>query len=159
TGALGYPHSFDSATDSRVRTATRRLREKLKEYYDTEGRLNRFRIVIEKEQYEPRLVTGESVSPLDVPSAAAYSKRLAVLVLPFLPIGFRDETHLCAGLTLNLMRALAASGQARVVPWATAHWLVAKTGDKREYHRLVGADVLFECLVEQVSANGLRVTA
>jgi len=158
TGAFGYSPSFDPATDCGVRTATGRLRSKLREYYNTEGRLNRFQIVIEKEQYEPRLVASESLPPASAPPCKAQSAKLAVLVLPFLPIGFRDDTHLCAGMTSNLMRALAASGQARVVPWTTANWLATKTGDKREYHRLVGADVLLEGLVEEVSASGLRVT-
>lgn len=128
TQALGYKDSFDSTSDSRVRTAMRRLREKLATYYQTEGRMNRFRIVIEDGKYAPELVRPK---PLLSPGPSrsvlpTLSDKLSVMVLPVLPIGFRDEQCFCDGLTLNLMRAIAAGGQARVVPWTTSHWLAEK---------------------------------
>src|ERR1041384_6571618 len=81
TGALGYPSGFDPGTDCHVRTLIGRLRDKLKEYYSTEGRLNRFRIVIEKEQYEPHLALCDNI-PLGTVLAAptqALSPKIAVL--------------------------------------------------------------------------------
>jgi len=159
TGALGYPSTFDPSSGG-ARIAIRRLREKLAEYYANEGRLNRFRIAIEKQQYEPRLVSAANAlhaTALETPVIAPPTPKLAVLVLPFLPIGFRDDGFFCAKLTLGLMRALAASGQARVVPWTTSHWIVQKTGDKREYHRATGADVILEGLVQEISGNRFKV--
>ena len=82
-----------------------------------------------------------------------FSDKLTVLVLPFIPVGFVDVEFFCDGLTLNLMRALAASGQARVVPWATANWLTNKTGDKREYYLATNADVMLEPLVQRDSES------
>lgn len=158
TDALGYPSTFDPASGG-ARIAMRRLRKKLAEYYANEGRLNRFRIAIEKQQYEPRLVSAANALPasaLETPVIAPPTPKLAVLVLPFLPIGFRDDGFFCAKLTLGLMRALAASGQARVVAW-TSHWIVRKTGDKREYHRATGADVILEGLVQEISGNRFKV--
>jgi tetratricopeptide (TPR) repeat protein len=157
TQALSYPPSFDPAGGA-VRIALRRLRQKLADYYANEGRLNRFHIAIEKEQYEPRLLPGRDTVPsaLAIPAKSLASK-LAVLVLPFLPVGFRDDDWFCAGLTLGLMRSLAASGQARVVPWTTSHWIAERTGDKREYHRATGADVILEGLVQPISGNRIKV--
>jgi TolB-like protein len=151
TNALGYPGDYDSSSDSRVRIAVRRLRERLIAYYQNEGRLNRFRIAIDEGQYEPRLVLADLSSRPRPASVLALSERVSILVLPVLPIGFTDDGFLCEGLTLNLMRALAASGQARIVPWATAHWLAARTADKREHHLQTGADVILETLVRRTS--------
>ncbi|HTX35089.1 MAG TPA: hypothetical protein VME43_08710 [Bryobacteraceae bacterium] len=81
-----------------------------------------------------------------------------MLVLPFKPIGFRDRGCFCDAVTLNLMRALAAGGQARVVPWTTARWLVEKTGDKHEYYQITGVDAILEGLVEETAGNRKRVT-
>ncbi len=157
TQALGYPVDFDATSDSTVRTAMRRLRERLAQYYQTEGLANRFHIEIEDGQYQPKLVRRQPsmVLSADPPQS---SGKLAVLVLPVLPIGFTDINCLCSAVTLNLMRALSASDEARVVPWATSHWLAAKTGDKREYHRATGADVILEGLVQQRPGGGLSVT-
>ena len=92
TGALGYKSGFDPTTDCRVRTATGRLREKLTSYYATEGTLNLFRIFIEKERYEPRLIPRENTpeTRIALPTQTP-SPKLAVLVLPFLPIGFATK--------------------------------------------------------------------
>jgi tetratricopeptide (TPR) repeat protein len=160
TSALGYPPSFDPATDSKVRIAIGRLRERLDEYYASEGPLNRFRISIKRDQYEPTLDENDDLHASRPSPATTHLSpgKLAVLVLPFLPIGFHDKTGFAGQLTLNLMRALAASGQARVVPWTTAQWVVARTGDKREYHRATGADVILEGLVQQLSRTAFRVT-
>ena len=79
-------------------------------------------------------------------------------MLPALPVGFRDDQCFCDGLTLNLMRAVAASGQARVVPWTTSHWLAEKTGDKREHYLRTDAHVILEPLVQQTGAGRCSVT-
>jgi TolB-like protein len=160
TGALGYPSQFDATADSTVRTAIKRLRERLTLYYQHEGRLNRFRIQLDEGQYRPRLVSAE-IEPTPSPvlnSLSNSTSKIAVLVLPFLPIDFRDPNYVCQGLTLNVMRALSASGQARIVPWSTSHWLVSKTGDKREYHRFTAADVILEGLVRSEKGGGFGVS-
>ena len=133
---------------------------KLAAYYETEGRLNRFRIAIEDGQYTPRLTRVDAL-PVATGSHSSVplpSEKLSVLVLPVLPIGFRDERDVCDGLTLNLMRAMAASGQARVVPWTTAHWLAEKTGDKHEQYLRTNADVILEPLAQQVSQDRWNIT-
>lgn len=158
TDALGYSADFDPNSDSRVRTAVRRLRERLAAYYQNEGRLNRFRITIAEGQYQPQLIAGDSLpTAANIPSSLC-PVALSLLVLPFLAVGFRDEGCLCDSLTLNLMRALTASGQARVIPWATAHWLAAKTGDKREHYLMTSANVMLEGLVQQVSEGKWSVS-
>ena len=161
TEALDCRPDFNDISNSRVRTAVGRLRTRLTEYYESEGRLNRHRIVFAKGQFRARLVAAEeslsSVSkPVAVPSKR--SPTLAVVVLPFQAIDFRDNQYVCAGLTLSLMRALAASGQVRIVPWKTAEWITAKTGDKREYHSATGADVILESLVQKSAGGRLTIS-
>ena len=159
TSALDYSADFDPTSDSRVRTAVRRLRERLTDYYQKEGRLNRFRISIGDGQYTPQLLQADLLPSLPAPGPAlSSSASLAVLVLPFLPVGFYDDDCFCDGLTLNLMRALAGSGQARVVPWTTAHWLADKTGDKREHYLKTNADVILEGLVQESSKKKWNIT-
>jgi len=53
--------SFDS-TDSVARTEVYRLRKKLKEYYDTEGRDHRIQILIPFRTYAPEFVSRDSVT-------------------------------------------------------------------------------------------------
>ncbi len=54
--ALGRPPGFDPTASSIVRVEFHRLREKLKKYYDTEGRHDAVVIVLEPGNYAPRFV-------------------------------------------------------------------------------------------------------
>src|SRR5215471_18032539 len=51
TDVFGRAKDFDSRTDSVVRVQAKRLREKLKEYYDTDGKSDRILIDLPKGHY------------------------------------------------------------------------------------------------------------
>ena len=61
------PSSFDPRTDTIVRVEARRLRSKLKEYYEGEGRGDSVRIDFPKGSYVPTfvLVNGRGEAPND----------------------------------------------------------------------------------------------
>ena len=67
TSAAGHPVVRCEAPGLSIemRLGETRLRENLATYYQAEGRLDRFRIVIEEDQYEPRLRASG-----DLPAAA-----------------------------------------------------------------------------------------
>lgn len=71
--------TFDPRLDSIVRVQARRLRQKLKEYYNTEGRNETIRIYLPKGCYIPVIYTH---SPVDLP-CGPNSKRCRIAVLPF----------------------------------------------------------------------------
>ncbi len=69
------PSTFDPLVDPVVRIEAARLRDKLREYYDTEGRADPVRIALPKGSYTPhieiRQVAEEAAPRLDAPEAAA----------------------------------------------------------------------------------------
>jgi beta-glucanase (GH16 family) len=73
--ALGRKEStFDSHTDPIVRVTARELRKKLSEYYENEGRDNRFQLVLPRGRYIPQFVRnrpgGAAVVPTFEPATA-----------------------------------------------------------------------------------------
>jgi hypothetical protein len=64
--AFGRPHDFDPKTDTIVRVQIHRLRQKLKEYYDSDGRHDPIVVEIPKGHYLP---TFEAVAAASGPSS------------------------------------------------------------------------------------------
>jgi hypothetical protein len=77
------PETFDPTVDPLVRTEAARLREKLHEYYDTEGQSDPIRIDLPKGTYTPQIKFWQAASPNPWPaftplSEKASHRRLAV---------------------------------------------------------------------------------
>jgi hypothetical protein len=70
--AFGRPHDFDPKTDTIVRVQIHRLRQKLKEYYESDGRRDPILVDIPKGHYLPRF-EAMSASPSEI--EADVSKR------------------------------------------------------------------------------------
>jgi hypothetical protein len=66
TDVLGRTPDFDQNRDAIVRVEFHRLRNKLKQYYETEGAGHELRIVIDSGHYIPRFVPQEHVIPTSV---------------------------------------------------------------------------------------------
>jgi hypothetical protein len=92
TQVFGRPSSFDPASDTIVRTQAYRLRTKLKEYYETEGKKEQVIVQVPKGHYAPsfsfrkesgpELVedeTGQHISAVEELKPPAGSKRLMVM--------------------------------------------------------------------------------
>src|SRR6516165_8094812 len=67
---LGRSSDFDPKKDSVIRVQFHRLREKLNEYYSTQGANHAVRIVIPHGHYAPQFVYQEDVPALESPNAA-----------------------------------------------------------------------------------------
>ena len=100
--ALKRPRGFAPLEDSGVRKAMGRLRSKLKEYYAGEGRRAQLYFVFEK--YTPKFVNKPAPR---------------LFLLPLSPVNFHDADYFAAGLTEDLMIALAGGGKIQLVPWTT----------------------------------------
>lgn len=69
--ALGRPADFDQKADSIVRVEANRLRKRLREYYETQGKDHAVQISIPSGQYAPVFVRRELPEPKEAPPAAA----------------------------------------------------------------------------------------
>ena len=56
------------------------------------------------------------------------------------------------------MVGLSSGGGVPLVPWTTARYLSALTGDMREYYRLSGADVILDGSLRRLGADSLQLT-
>ncbi len=80
------PETFDPVVDPLVRIEAARLRDKLHEYYGTEGRDDPVRIELPKGSYTPRIEFRQTPSPGSRPARAAPVKRLGMLAAAVLLI-------------------------------------------------------------------------
>ena len=73
------PETFDPTTDPLVRIEAARLREKLREYYDTDGQSDPIRIDLPKGTYTPQINFLQAAPPIsrpDLPDATTPDRRL-----------------------------------------------------------------------------------
>ncbi len=111
------PESFDPVADPLVRIEAARLREKLREYYDVDGRSDPIRIELPKGSYTPYIEFRQAESPElrgehnGVP-VGRMDERPSLAVLPFVNMsGNREIDYLADGFTDTLITELAkASG-------------------------------------------------
>jgi TolB-like protein/Tfp pilus assembly protein PilF len=80
------PETFDPVVDPLVRTEAARLRDKLREYYDTYGRDDPVRIELPKGSYTPHIEFRQAASPDPRPHRADPMKRLWLLAVAVLAI-------------------------------------------------------------------------
>ena len=112
--AFGRGPSFDPRVDPVVRVEARRLRERLKAWYDGEGRDAVVRIELPRGGY-----AAVFVDPPDGklrPKPVAAQKTIAVLPFTNLNSG-SDLDYLCDGITEELIHALTRVRDLRVVAW------------------------------------------
>ena len=133
--ALGRPTSFEPREDNIVRVQARKLRQRLTEYYDSEGTQERCRIVFQTGSYLPRFKFVDR-------SAAS---RLAVAVLPFMNMTADDEAgYFCDGLAEELIDLLSRTNGLRVVSRTSSFQFKGVSIDVREIGKKLGADLLIE---------------
>jgi TolB-like protein len=80
------PETFDPVIDPLVRTEAARLRDKLHEYYDTEGRDDPVRIELPKGSYTPHIVFRQTPSLAPRPDRSVLMKQLGMLAAAVLLI-------------------------------------------------------------------------
>jgi TolB-like protein/Tfp pilus assembly protein PilF len=177
------PESFDPKVDTIVRVEARRLRKKLKEYYDADGAADTVRIEVPPPGYVPvfsKLLTEEPVVVprkiagwvwvavgvvvlagvvFGIARRAGASKIDSIAVLPFSDMSeARDQEYFCDGFTEELISALASTEGLRVVARTSAFAFKGKAGDIREIARKLDAGAILEGSVRR-SGGTARITA
>jgi TolB-like protein/Tfp pilus assembly protein PilF len=110
------PESFDPGIDPIVRVEARRLRDKLRKYYETAGRHDEIFIELPKGGYVAQI--GRRPAPAaDAPEAVERS----IVVLPFQNLSpSSDAGYFSDGLTWELIHQLTRTPGLRVVAWNSA---------------------------------------
>ena len=169
------PETFDPVTDPLVRIEAARLREKLREYYGTEGQSDAIHIDLPKGTYAPQIEFREgeqqvtSVSKrrmrwqIIVPVLAqvlGMPEGPAIAVLPFANLSDDPkQEYFSDGLTEDLMTALSrASSDLRVLARNTTFQYKGRAVDVPKLGRELGVRYVLEGGVRRTD-DGLRVTA
>src|SRR5205823_2435530 len=141
---FGRKESFDPRLDPIVRVEASRLRSKMKQYMETEGRHDPLVIMIPKGHYVPTIITSDSgmdrLSELQSMSCAS-----SVALLPFLNLGADlDSQLLCDSLTEELIDMLTDVAGIRVAPRVSMLRLQDRYTDVRRIGKLLGVGTLLE---------------
>ncbi len=147
---------YDPRMDPIVRVEARRLREKLRKYYETEGLDDPLYIDFPTGAYVPLVKTHEAVrasSPVATPAENA------IAVLPFVNLSSEQENeYFSDGLTEELINALTKVEGLRVVAWSSAFQLKGKARDIRRIAEQLRVRAVLEGSVRR-TADRLRISA
>jgi TolB-like protein/Tfp pilus assembly protein PilF len=147
---------YDPRMDPIVRVEARRLREKLRKYYETEGLDDPLHIDFPTGAYVPLVKTREAVR-VSTPASAASEN--AIAVLPFVNLSSEQENeYFSDGLTEELINALTKVEGLRVVAWSSAYQLKGKGRDIRRIAEQLRVRAVLEGSVRR-TADRLRITA
>ena len=147
---------YDPRMDPIVRVEARRLREKLRKYYETEGREDPLHIEFPTGSYAPVVQTRDSVAASGTAGVAVEN---AIAVLPFANLSSEQENeYFSDGLTEELINALTKVDGLRVVAWSTAFQLKGKARDIRRIGEQLRVRAVLEGSVRR-TFDRLRITA
>ena len=153
--------SYDPGIDPIVRVQARRLRAKLREYYEGEGANDLLLIELPRGHYIPsfRMRHGDPVQRSErrqKPPPGA--KQASVAVLPFLNMSSDPENdYFSDGLTEELIHALAAIPALHVAARTSTFQFKGKARDVAEIGRVLGVGKIVEGSVRK-SGERLRIT-
>jgi TolB-like protein len=157
---------YNPNQDSIVRTEARRLRSKLKEYYETEGKDDPIYLYLRPGSYIPVLQYKEALvgsqsaaAETDDPSLSAKRSVTTIAILPFHDITQSSLSSIYArGIPDELAYTLMQRGAFRVIsPPSMAHFS-AREHDVAAAMSKVGAQIAYEGSVRE-EGNCIRVTA
>jgi TolB-like protein len=132
---------FNPARDPIVRVQARRLRQKLSEYYITEGLLDPVRITMPVGSYVPVF----STTDLNQRAAFQNGRTCSVAVLPIAALDADMESvRFADSITAELTHALVAAGGLEVVSRTSASAFRGVAKDIRAIGRSLDADFLVE---------------
>jgi serine/threonine-protein kinase len=142
--------SFDPRVDPIVRVEARRLRSKLKSFYENEGSCDPLVIELPTGSYVPRFrIRGSEPSP------ASVAPERNIAVLPFTNLSPDPDTdYFSDGLTEELIHALTKVEGLRVVAWNTASRLKDRQDDPTGIGRQLNVATV---LVGSVRSSGGRI--
>ncbi|HXK39897.1 MAG TPA: hypothetical protein VJ837_03620, partial [Candidatus Paceibacterota bacterium] len=148
--------SFDPRLDPIVRVEAGRLRARLKQYYETDGRQDELLIEFHKGGYVPTFSLRRTVNE---PVPEAECARKAVVVLPFQDQSpARDQDYFCHGVTEEIIIALTKVEGLRVTARASTFHLQERHSDWHEVAVSLGVSHVVQGSVRK-DGNRLRITA
>ncbi len=122
--------SYDPRVDPIVRVEARRLRSKLKAYYESDGRADAVVIELVKGSYAPQIRAKTEAAATLPRSEPTPSSVVTIAVLPFVNLSPNpDHEYFSDGLTEELIHALTKLPGMRVVAWNTAAQLRGRQQD------------------------------
>ena len=155
---------YHPSQDSIVRTEARRLRAKLKEYYESEGRQNPVFIYFRPGTYAPLFRRNEAFAGVSSNGSSPERDLLvkgvgvAVAVLPVVDLSNRPLSALCAqGITDELIHNLTRTDGIRVIALPSHSQLVEVPRDIPSLSQKFGINNVIEGTVRE-DYNRLRIT-
>lgn len=153
------PPGFDPRLDGIVRVEAGRLRSKLREYYETEGKNSSIRIEFPKGSYSPLLKETGVPSSKERRTTTSTNGPRALAVLPFADLSpQRDQEYLGDGIAEELMFALSRFQGIRVASQTSAFAFKGKQEDIRRIGEALNVDTIVEGSVRKADLR-LRITA
>jgi serine/threonine-protein kinase len=151
------PPSFDPRNDPIVRVQARRLRAKLAQYYETEGREDAVLIDLPKGSYVPAFhLSAKSPQPRTMYSHLPSKNTIAVLPFADLtPLG--DHDHFCCGVRDEILYAVVNSAFLRTIPWTRPLQRVDRLGPVLQTAEELDIATLIDGSVRK-SGDHLRIT-
>lgn len=156
--------SFCPSVDSIVRGEARRLRGKLKDYYEGEGIERPIFIYYRLGSYAPLFRRREPVSNIPIPATPRHPLSLddphpVVAVVPFRDLSNKPATlALANGITDELIHLLTTKGDYRVVASSTLSQFLSRGIDTHAIGDRLGVHILFEGSVKQ-EKTAFRITS
>jgi len=147
---------YDSRVDPIVRVEARRLRSKLRKYYESEGRDDDLRIDFPTGSYVPQFSSAHKTESTPV---TPVNENKTIAVLPFVELSPQpDHEYFADGLTMELIHALTKVEDLCVVAWnSMARWK-DRPHDLKEIGGQLKADVVLEGSVRR-SGDQVRIMA
>ncbi len=152
---------YDSNIDATVRVEARRLRAKLKEYYEGPGRNDRVLVALRPGSYVPifRWLDPQPRNQAQEIGATIQSGAASVAVLPFVNMSSDPEQdYFCDGITEEIINLLTHIAGLKVIARSSAFQFKGMSVDIREVGRRLDADVIIEGSVRKAGEQ-LRITA
>ena len=149
TGVFDRKSDYDPRVDPIVRVEARRLRSKLKNYYESEGRDEVVLIELPVGSYAPVIsVRGQQTI-----------RETSIAVLPFQNLSREpDDEYFSDGLTEELIHGLTRIERLRVLGWLSAARLRGREADIDGIREQLKVDVILRGSVRRAGAQ-VRITA
>jgi TolB-like protein len=156
---------YNPSQDSIVRTEARRLRSKLKEYYETEGKDDPICVYLRPGSYVPvfqykkTLAGSQSAVDTDDPIPTTKTSAIAIAIFPFRDISGSPLSSIYArGIPDEIAYTLMRTEGCKVISPASMTYFNAQEHDVATAMRRAGAQIAYEGSVREES-NHIRITA
>src|SRR5262245_27205126 len=153
------PETFDPITDPLVRIEAARLREKLREYYGTDGQSDPIRIDLPKGTYTPHIEFRQNVGTPPTSSGPSLPDKPSIAVLPLVNLsGDHANDYLSDGITENIITGLSRFRDLSVIASYSAFSYKGKTLRIQDVASELGVRFVLEGSVQK-SSTRITITA